>query len=63
MGSSEGKFDVKILGEETAWITAGADSTVLNNTYECSLSAVDQDTHPTEGFCKWVTKRWLPTMS
>jgi len=37
MGSSEGKFDVKILGEEPAWrITAGAESTVLNNTYECA---------------------------
>jgi len=57
MGLSEGKFDVKTLGEEPAWgITAGADSTVLDNTYECSLSAVDQDTHPVEGFCKWVTK-------
>ena len=45
MGRSEGKFDVRTLSEEPAWeITAGADSKVLNNAYECSLSAVDQDT-------------------
>jgi hypothetical protein len=48
---------VKILREEPAWgVTAGADSKVLKNTYECSLSAVGKDTHPMAGSRKRVDK-------